>query len=191
MLTIVVAHYNENISWLNQVQANIVVLSKSQIINAGREASSYAWFLWKNYDLLYGDYVFCQGNPFDHCNDFFKGVTERRRHYGLVCRWPECHVGSGLLNESELCDFLMELTKMTGIVLDVDLSRFFFAHGAQFMASADEIRARSKSFYEAVYHIAISQPRAAWALEALWGHVIPAVRMTDKTNDEVHFGKTK
>lgn len=191
MLTLVVARHNEDITWVNQLHCNVVILSKSELLNAGREASSYAWFMWKNYDSLQGDYVFCQGNPFDHCPDFIKGVSNRRRHYGLYCQWPECHQGADMLSGSDIIDFVSTLAVHTGVWIDVNMARFYFCNGAQFRVSADEIRVRSKEFYEKLYYISISIPKAPWAMEALWGHIIPALRLDlTKNPEQIHFGKT-
>lgn len=189
MLTVVVARYSEDITWVNRLYSNVVILSKNEMVNVGREASSYVWFMWKNYDSLQGDYVFCQGNPFDHCSDFIAAVAERRRHYGLICRWPECHQNADMLKPLDIVDFVATLAVHTGVWIDVNMARFYFANGAQFRVSSDEIRARNKEFYEKLYHISVSIPKAPWVMEALWGHLIPALRLENVKDEDVHFGR--
>lgn len=191
MLTLVVARYNEEINWINHVwKANVVVINKQEIGNFGREAASYLWFIIHNYETLQGDYVFCQADPFPHWPSFLTDIHNPAiRHFGLICKWPECHANADMLKADDINEFCIRHNLCGGGDLVVDLNCFYFANGAQFRVSADEIRVRSKAYYEALFYLSMTMPRAPWIMEALWGHIIPALALTDVPMEKVHFGK--
>ena len=59
---VVVAHYNEDLEWINNIKYNTVIISKQTIPrdcppNKGNEASSYLMYIIDNYDNLF-DYTF-------------------------------------------------------------------------------------------------------------------------------------
>ena len=80
---LVVAKYNEDINWLNQVNTEYVIynkginIEKPSIIaeNIGRESETYLRYIKDNYDNLPDVVIFTQGNPFDHCNNFIDQVN--------------------------------------------------------------------------------------------------------------------
>lgn len=193
MLTLVIARYNEEINWINHVwKANVVVINKQEIGNFGREAASYLWFIIHNYETLQGDYVFCQADPFPHWPSFLTDIHNPAiRHFGLVCKWPECHAGANLLKAEDIIEFCRRFQRLVvKRSLEVDLNCFYFASGAQFRVSAGDIRFRSIDYYRALYHLTLNMDRAPWIIEALWGHIIPALALKDVPMEKVHFGKT-
>lgn len=192
MLTLVVARYNEEINWINHVwKANVVVINKQEIGNFGREAASYLWFIIQHYETLQGDYVFCQADPFPHWPSFLTDIHNPAiRHFGLICKWPECHANADMLKAEDIARFREIFNDVADEKLHVDLSCFYFANGAQFRVSTYDIRRRSKDYYKALHHLCVNMPRAPWIMEALWGHIIPALALTDVPLEKVHFGKT-
>ncbi len=100
MTTLVIAKYNEDISWLKKYEEEgykIKVYDKSpsgDIPNIGREAETFARYIVEHYDTLSEYTVFLQGNPFDHgdicinpvanCATYVsgKGHTEPNGMYG-------------------------------------------------------------------------------------------------------------
>jgi len=77
---LVVAHYNENLDWLNFIKENfpdvkITVYTKGKtswdgalkLENVGRESHTYLTHIIENYDNLSQFTTFIQGNPFEHC----------------------------------------------------------------------------------------------------------------------------
>lgn len=165
MTTLVIARYNEDLTWLNLVGGyNLVVLDKAQLGNHGREAGSYLHFILQHYASLRGDYVFCQGDPFVHCPEF-DAVVGFRRFYGprLQCDWRGAPHHPGLpIGEAVNFLHLQKLPEMLE-----------FTSGAQFMASAEQIRRVLPSQYEraAVY---ANTEHGPWVLERLWDYLIPA-----------------
>lgn len=77
-MRIVIAKYQENIEWINDVKGfEITIYDKSKskndykkLKNIGRESHTYLHHIIENYDNLDDITVFTQGHPFDHCKDF-------------------------------------------------------------------------------------------------------------------------
>jgi hypothetical protein len=82
---IVVARYNEDLSWLEKIPKNIKItiynkgdviinnINKAQIIplpNIGRESHTYIYHIVKNYNNLADTTIFCQGDSIAHSPDF-------------------------------------------------------------------------------------------------------------------------
>jgi hypothetical protein len=172
MLTVVVARYQEDVSWVSMIHANVVVVDKAQVGNMGREAASYLWFIANHYDSLKGDYVFCQGDPFAHCPDFDVAVG-KRRHYGprLKCDWMGRPHHPGLL----IPQMVESINAFRELKFELP-PEIEFTAGAQFMTTAEAIRAAFKPG-EAhwLYSLATSpvQLEAAWVFERLWDYIIP------------------
>ena len=149
MLTLVVARYNEDVSWVNLIPgANVVIVNKSAIGNTGREASSYLWFIAKHYAVLEGEYLFCQGDPFPHCPDFVGRVNGWMGRAGS----PEPAVGAHGVTRPTFgtrlqCDWggnphhpglpLRETIHGLGLTVPDEIA---FTAGAQLLRSAQEIR---------------------------------------------------
>lgn len=88
-IELVIARYNEDLLWLNDVsnEINVTVYNKGTAIdetqiqrpmtivtieNMGREAETYARHLSERYDTLTDITVFCQGAPLEHTPDFIE-----------------------------------------------------------------------------------------------------------------------
>ena len=74
-IRLVVAKYNEDISWINKIKNHkITVYDKSEnplkytikLPNVGREGHTFLYHIVENYDNLDDITVFLQGNPFEH-----------------------------------------------------------------------------------------------------------------------------
>lgn len=97
MKRLVVSHYNEDLDWIRLLnQSNIdsyLIYNKNHnknldtyldylvedgqniyLANVGREAHTYLTHIVKNYNKLYDFEIFCQGNPFEHCMNFFQEI---------------------------------------------------------------------------------------------------------------------
>lgn len=77
---LVVARYNEDISWLGDVKIPYLIYDKGDVSpdgikagNIGLDPETYLSFIIENYDSLPDRVFFTQGNPFDHVSreDFF------------------------------------------------------------------------------------------------------------------------
>lgn len=85
---IVVSRYNENIDWINGVQTdiNITIYNKGHqdinidrtntkvinVTNIGREGETFLRHIKENYDYLFYNILFIQGNPFAHYKSFLE-----------------------------------------------------------------------------------------------------------------------
>lgn len=81
---LVVARYNEDVSWLESVDLPSVIYNKGrsdllfarsdiwirQLYNVGREAHTYLWHILNNWNNLADTTIFTQGDPFTHSPDF-------------------------------------------------------------------------------------------------------------------------
>lgn len=90
VLTVVVARYNEDVSWLNQLpaDASVIVYNKGAEIpagtlraditvhalpNHGRESHTYLYHLRHHFDAAASEFtVFTQGDPFEHSPGFLQ-----------------------------------------------------------------------------------------------------------------------
>lgn len=91
---VVVARYNEDISWLAPIQESCIIYNKGTPLNlpneilrpnVGRESETYLHYIIENYDDLPNIVVFTQGNIADHlgANDtgyLLKMVLEAMEH---------------------------------------------------------------------------------------------------------------
>ncbi|NDV19987.1 DUF3431 domain-containing protein [Pseudodesulfovibrio sp. JC047] len=81
-VTVIVARYTEDVSWVERLGYNSVVYDKSdapaenarQLENIGREAHTYFTHIVNEYETLSPMNVFVQGDPFDHLDD--RGRTD-------------------------------------------------------------------------------------------------------------------
>jgi hypothetical protein len=182
MLTLVVARYNEDVSWVNLIPAHVVIVNKAQLGNTGREASSYLWFIAQHYQSLAGDYLFCQGDPFPHCPDFIeqvrmlvegRGSRAEGRHFGprLTCDWDGSPHHPGLKLEQG-----WQVVRENVLRTLPKPPQIEFTAGAQFLRSADEIkRAVHAVDCEALLRLLEQHEELElpWVLERLWDYLIP------------------
>ena len=83
---VVIARYNEDISWINSLKSDLVIYNKGtdfpwdiprcDIANFGREAETYVTAILNFYDRLkeYDRVIFLQGSPFEHSKSILKKI---------------------------------------------------------------------------------------------------------------------
>jgi hypothetical protein len=99
MKRLVVSHYNEHLDWIRLLNPSDIdsclIYNKNHdknldtyldylveddqniyLANIGREAHTYLIHIVKNYNKLYDFEIFCQGNPFEHCMNFFDQIYQ-------------------------------------------------------------------------------------------------------------------
>lgn len=159
-IILVIARYKEKVVWADPF-LRVVITKDRDMENFGREASSYLAFILQEYDRLDGEYVFCQGNPFDHAPNFLKEILVKN-YYGreLMCsETGEPHHPD--LRIHEVCERL-------GLPL---LNEYKFKAGAQFKVSAEEIRKRPIEWYEKAMEILEKDEEAPWIFERIWPQI--------------------
>lgn len=85
---IIIAKYNEDVSWINSINNDIkiIIYRKDGISepinnntflleNIGREIHSYIYHIFTNYENLSNYLIFSQGNPFDHFENIIDMVN--------------------------------------------------------------------------------------------------------------------
>lgn len=151
METYIIARYQEDVSWADKLK-KVIVQKGVDMENVGREPASYFHFIIKNYDDLEGDYVFCQGNPFDHAPDLLKG------NFGTL-HW--CNDRGAPEHEGLPVDETLKHLKLP------TYSQYGFVAGCQFKVSAEQIREWPVSFYQKCYDVCISDPLIPYVFERI------------------------
>jgi hypothetical protein len=80
---LVIAKYNEDVNWIDQIDSEYTIYNKGDIIekptinveNIGRESETYLRYIKDNYNDLPDIIIFAQGHPFDHCSNFIEQVN--------------------------------------------------------------------------------------------------------------------
>lgn len=148
-MQVVVARYNEDVSWTKGYN-NVIVYNKGTKLNdavilpnVGREGHTFYHHIVENYDNLADYTAFLQGNPFDHYKNAlsiqpseFELLSDRK----IKCSLNGCDQHKGL----PLKEVYVELFETDEHV------DFTFGAGGQFVASKDVIRKRPRLFYEKV-----------------------------------------
>jgi hypothetical protein len=167
---IVIARYNEDISYFSFFKNIIIVYNKGEdnidpyfksikLPNIGRESHTYLYHIIQNYDNLSKKTLFLQGKINDHrplpTIEYFKSydfIGRKSKHeIGLIKNHIN-HVGKylnelkkGNLKKSKYSPF--EWINMIGIDI-LDLTHFEMIWGANFCISRDLIHKKPKIFYE-------------------------------------------
>lgn len=188
-IELVVARYLEDLSWLRNIppQIRATVYDKSSsgnLENIGREAHTYLHHIVTRYDDLAPLTVFCQGKPFDHAFDFRKTLRELVQNPHVEFRWlghiidTDDSRGRTLFvpwsknddgHELDIAGFHRVLFGFEGP------PEYVFQLGAQFIASREVIRGRSRQFYERALQISVEFPDAAHCFERTWDRVFGVV----------------
>jgi hypothetical protein len=157
-MKIVVARYNEDISWTKQF-TNVLIYNKGKDLdnteynviklnNVGREGHTFYKHIYDNYDNLDEHTIFLQGDPFAHTINLIDKLNkyinnknlkyERIGYTELRCWLSGCKIHIGLpIKEVYKKLFGSEKEEM----------EFFFTGGGQFIVSKEIILSRPKNFY--------------------------------------------
>jgi hypothetical protein len=178
--TVVVAHYDEDLSWMQALDPTLrkFVYSKGKNVahenlpNIGREYHTYFTHIVRHYDALGDVTFFLQGWPLDRSAHVISGVNYLR-HFDYI------EFGSDILETGPVGDQLFNfLTFLFGPSDRRSCSRapWEFRANTQFGASRDCIRRRLKEFYEmclevcekGVPSLKISADTAPFLFEQVW-----------------------
>jgi Protein of unknown function (DUF3431) len=155
---LVVARFNEDISWLNEVKIPSIIYDKGELSengvqlenNIGIDSDTHLTFIIDNYEKLPHRVFFSQGNPFDHVRyeEFFywlgKWVEPGRVQSGApVFRLAPIngHWNEESDNHSELAPFVKQTwTELFGVDMP---EMIYYPAGQIFGYSAKRIKSRS------------------------------------------------
>jgi len=169
MKSIVIAKYKEDISWIKDIPSgwNIHIYDKdNNMENApGREAHTYLKFIYDNYESLEGDYIFCQGNPFDHCPTFLSEL-----YFGCISgkAYPCTRTNRTNIYDPKI---LETATYIDLLGLNVPEEWEFLA-GAQFKAKAEDILKRPREFYKKCLELTLTDDQSGYIFEGLWQFIL-------------------
>ena len=196
-IELVVARYNEDLSWLNNIPPQIrrTIYDKNshapqpdalKLPNIGREAHTYLHHIVTRWETLSPLTVFCQGKPFDHAFDFHRTLREL---VAQLAREPE------QVPDFRWLGHIIDTDDARGQRLFVDWSKnddgheldlhafhrallgengpdkYVFQLGAQFAVTSHCIRARALDFYRRALRVASEFPDAAHCFERSWDKV--------------------
>lgn len=180
-MNIVVARYNEDVSWTKEL-SNVIIYNKGESLdecyneikldNVGREAHTYFKHICDNYDNLDEYTIFLQGNPFDHSPNIIQNLKkytnetididfEFLSEWIIECSLNGCHHHQGL----PLRKIYEHIFKNKG-----DDKPFRFGAGAQFIVSKKQILKHSKEFYLNILNLVEKDicPIEAYVLERFY-----------------------
>lgn len=161
---IIVAKYNEDVSWLDGYK-NVIVYDKlndKDLPNIGRESHTYLTYIIENYDNLPDVVFFTQGNISEHnysnisgflnVENFSKNLKEYPFNYYFYCKnlgWNNDHLyyWKGPLYPKEELGFTQWFKKYIDNEYDIN-SGITFWMGAIFSVSKELIQARPKEYYQ-------------------------------------------
>jgi hypothetical protein len=203
-IQLIVAHYREDLSWLNNIPESVdaIVYSKSDspppgalpLPNIGREAHAYMTHIVNHYDSIKDNektlWVFAQGHPFDHCHDFHKQLSQladpfsqrpRFAWLGFIIdtddkRGRRLHVPWSKNPQGRELDMEHCHRKLFG---DPGPEWYRFVVGAQFVISPELILQRPKSFYECALSLTETYEDASYCFERIWDKIFGIDYVTD------------
>jgi len=205
---IIIARYNEDISWTEELTVPFIIYNKGndEIPNSiklnnnkGNESDTYLSHIINNYDVLEGDLIFLQGDPFDHMERSIVGLESGG---GDTCKSTKSDIINFLNNFIFHHDFMhlgpiyassildnIEGNTTDGVRIFIDslftippkLSSnfYYFTQGAQFIVSAKRIKEKPIDFYINAYrylHNVKPIGIGGHVMERLWMYIL-----SDKT----------
>jgi hypothetical protein len=165
-MKIVVARYNEDIKWTNQLP-NVIIYNKGEplnnknineimLSNVGREGHTYHKYIYDNYDNLDDYTVFLQGYPFDHSPNLVSKLLEYINDETLDIDFAylsvhirRCNL-TGCVSHGKLP--LIDVYEKIFGERKTEMP-FEFGTGAQFIVSKERIRKRPREFYRKIYEL--------------------------------------
>lgn len=195
---LVVARYQEDLAWLRRVPRSIRrcvydkgggVDSAEPLTNVGREAHTYLHHFVTRYDELADLTVCVQGKPFDHVPDLHRRL--RAWAEGTASVEAFCWLGFLVDEDDATGSRLFQRWSKNPERRPLDMAGFWsrvfapapcpdlfvFFGGANFAVTREQVRKRSRTFYEQARAVAADFPDAAHGFERTWNEVfgVPAL----------------
>jgi hypothetical protein len=178
-MQVVIAKYNENISWAETI-ANKIIYNKGPAMNSvislpnvGREGHTFAYHIVKNYDNLFEYTCFLQGHPFDHCPNVLHLIQKPPpKHFNVLAKnissfnLDSCPIHRGLP--------LRNCYKM--LFNSNSNATYNFGHGAQMIVSRAAIHRHPKEFYQKIITMLSYSvnPIEGFVIERFWKLIFTA-----------------
>jgi hypothetical protein len=184
---IVVARYNEDVSWTKQITHPIIIYNKGDpitdlsnvipLINKGREGETFLRHIVENYNTLDDVTVFLQGDPFDHLTILlgWQGeITDNQKQ--LLCK----KINNEITWQSKFSTFYQIKYNVPG---NTNNSKTYFycnkyfkeAHNyftvspsAQYIVPKTHILSRPLEFWKILHEAIYNDELDGYAMENLW-----------------------
>lgn len=161
-MKIVAAQYRENMSWTKDLNVDIVK-KDYDLPNFGREPASFIWYIIQHWNDLEGEYMFVQGNPFDHAPTCLNEILPR----GQAFKWlGDTNYSSDQMGRPHDTKPVGVVAEELGLKVEWPV---YFARGGQFIVTAKRIKERPIAFYEQCFAILHRHNDNCYAFERLWG----------------------
>jgi hypothetical protein len=173
---LVIAKYNEDISWIKNVDIPYIIYNKGNkpiegcniisLPNIGRESHTYLSFIIENYYNLPENIIFCQGDPFPHCNNFLDLIKNYNINQDII------NLSHGMVTEdlegrpNAYGYGMLDMLHLLNIPLTVD--KFIFPAGAQFTINKKCIINKSLNWWENSLSEHDKNQLSPWIFERLW-----------------------
>jgi hypothetical protein len=149
-LEVIVARYNENLDWVNELNYKVTIYNKNQndvnlfdcnLPNVGREGHTFFNHIVCNYDNLSDYTAFLQGKPDDHCRDFINEIN----NFDFKSEFKPLGVTQGLTMSYESINQQVQLfSQRMGFDITYPI---YMAPGGQYIISKRLIHKKPKEFY--------------------------------------------
>lgn len=165
---VVVARYNEATDWSVSPWPVRIVQKDRDIVNAGREASSYAWFVATQPVDPDRTYAFVQGDPFPHGFAWNQLRTVDRYEPLGVHVLQEDRCGNPHHAGLRVEDSWAELDLLDPVPETIE-----FHAGAQFLVPGRVLLVRPRSWWaDLARRVSDGGPLSPWVMERLWPYFL-------------------
>jgi len=174
---LVVARYNEDISWVKNLNISHIIYNKGNNLedstlnikslpNIGRESHTYLKFILEYYNNLPENIILCQGDPFPHCSDFLNLINKPNINYEItnLSHWivTEDLEGRPYAYGYGMVDMLENLK------IPLTTSNFQFPAGAQYIINKKLIQNKPLLWWEETFQKHNENPLSPWIFERIW-----------------------
>lgn len=183
-MKVVVAHHNEDISWLKRIESDHEVIVVEKLMpNVGRDVATHLLYILTNFQSMQGDYLFCQAEPFWH-HPWFVSDIGTRRYFGWNMTVPNdgYHLWTNMTRFNTTPITVNEMLNRMGLPV---VRNFHFRQGCQFVLSGEEVRRLNYQRLAAAFSIAVL-PEGPFGLELMLPMIYPPLigelrRTTEQT----------
>lgn len=185
MVKFVIAKYNENVDWVNDLKHPYIIYDKSDLPvkgskvlkNVGREGETFLYHIVNNYDNLDDITVFLQANPFDHLQILsgWRGITDKKEIEYVINK-----MNTEINDSTPFTTFYQVLYNNPYNVNGVDVKEaclkyygesydfFTTSPGAQYIVPKQYILSRPLEFWKNLHRAMYNNELNGYCQEALW-----------------------
>lgn len=192
-IELVISKYNEDTTWIKDVNSNIKITIYDKSIdplvgsislpNVGREINTYFTHIVNNFEDLSDVIFFCQGNPFQHISYFIELINNLdNNNYKPTLIVEECLFyntcyGNKLIttdNYGKPHDFRgINVSNTWNVLFETTQPNIIeFSPGCQFKITKNQIINRGKDFFIKCLNTTNNNEFSAWEFERVMRYVI-------------------